>query len=239
VLDAVDGRVAQVDVGAGHVDACAQHHRSVGVQTVSHFAKARLVVRHAAVAERAVGARGVEVAAADAHGLGALLVHIGQAGADQGLGRADHEVEVVAGVEQVAGAAHVPVEAQPVHHLDDGVDVLLLFLLGVGVVEAQVADAAVVARQAEVQADALGVADVQVAVRLGRKARADFRRVGLPRLLLRAGAGRAAPVPAGEFPRRQIGLDDVADEVGDFDVGIGHDGLEAMVRSRNSTGLPR
>jgi hypothetical protein len=47
--------------------------------------------------------------------------------------------------------------------------VLLFFLLGVGVVKAHVADAAVVARQAEVQADALGVAHVQVAVGFGRK----------------------------------------------------------------------
>jgi hypothetical protein len=38
-------------------------------------------------------------------------------------------------------------EAQPLHGVLDAVDVLLLFLLGVGVVEAQVAHAAVVARQ--------------------------------------------------------------------------------------------
>jgi phosphohistidine phosphatase SixA len=52
-----------------------------------------------------------------------------------------------------------PVEAEPAHRVDDGVDVLLLFLLRIGVVEAQVAAAAVVARQAEVQADRLGVAE--------------------------------------------------------------------------------
>ena len=47
-------------------------------------------------------------------------------------------------------------------------------LLGrVGVVEAQVADAAEVAGQAEIEADALGVADVKVPVRLGREAGHD------------------------------------------------------------------
>jgi hypothetical protein len=55
------------------------------------------------------------------------------------------------------------------HGVDDGIDVLLLFLLRVGVVEAQVAGAAVVRGQAEIQADRLGVAEMQVAVRLGGK----------------------------------------------------------------------
>src|SRR5690606_29480918 len=50
--------------------------------------------------------------------------------------------------------------------------------LGVRVVEAQVTDAAVVARQAEVDGYALGVADVQVTVRLGREARDDAPAVG-------------------------------------------------------------
>jgi hypothetical protein len=60
------------------------------------------------------------------------------------LGRAVHEVEVVAGVEQVAGAAGTQSKPSQCTALDDGVDVLLLFLFGVGVVEAQVAHAAVV-----------------------------------------------------------------------------------------------
>ena len=72
-----------------------------------------------------------------------------------------------------AGLAGVPREAQPVHGVDDRVHVLGVFLHRIRVVEAQVADAAVVARQAEVQADALGMAHVQVAVGLGREARAD------------------------------------------------------------------
>ncbi len=51
------------------------------------------------------------------------------------------------------------------------------FFFGVGVVKAQVAGALVVAGQAKVQANAFGVAHVQVAVGLGRKAGADFGRV--------------------------------------------------------------
>src|SRR5262249_17131756 len=68
-----------------------------------------------------------------------------------------------------------PLEAEPVDVERDGIDVFLLLLAGVGVVEAQVAMAAVLECGAEVEADRLGVADVQVAVGLGRKARADLR----------------------------------------------------------------
>ena len=78
--------------------------------------------------------------------------------------------EVVGGV-----AEPLPLEAEPAHVLPDGVDVLLLFLFGIGVVEAQVGLAAELVGEAEVDADGLGVADVQVAVGLGWKARLDDR----------------------------------------------------------------
>ena len=50
-----------------------------------------------------------------------------------------------------------------------------LFLFGIGVVEAQVGLAAELVGEAEVDADGLGVADVEVAVGLGWKARLDLR----------------------------------------------------------------
>ena len=56
----------------------------------------------------------------------------------------------------------------------DGVDVFDLLLCRVGVVHAQVADAAELARDAEVEADRFALADVEVAVRLGRKAGVNF-----------------------------------------------------------------
>ena len=76
--------------------------------------------------------------------------------------------EVVGGV-----AEALPLEAEPAHVRLDGVDVLLLFLFGIGVVEAQVGLAAELVGESEVEADGLGVADVEVAVGLGRKARLD------------------------------------------------------------------
>jgi hypothetical protein len=62
-----------------------------------------------------------------------------------------------------------PVETEPVHVGLDGVDVLLLLFHRVGVVEAQVAAAAELASDAEVETDGLGMADVQVAVGLRRE----------------------------------------------------------------------
>jgi hypothetical protein len=209
VLDAVEGRVAQVDVGRRHVDLRAQHGCAVGQAAALHVVPARQVLVHAAAAERAVGAGRAEVATVGAHLLWRLLVDIGQAVAHQRLGRACHEVEVAAGVVQVAGAAGVPVEAEPVHRLDDGVDVLLLLLLGIGVVEAQVAYAAVVRREAEVQADALGVADVQVAVGLGREAGADAGRVRAAGCVVGRVAGAAAEAAAVVGAGREVALDDL------------------------------
>jgi hypothetical protein len=94
---------------------------------------------------------------------------------DQVLGHLVQLAEVVAGVVQVFLAALFPGEAEPLDAVHDGVDVFLVFLLGIGVVEAQVAAAGVVARQAEVQADRFGMAHVQVAVRLRRETGDDRR----------------------------------------------------------------
>ena len=68
-----------------------------------------------------------------------------------------------------------PAADEPVHVLGDGIHVFDVFLGRVGVVHAQVADAAEFAGDAEVQADAFGVADVQVAVRFRRKAGVNAR----------------------------------------------------------------
>src|SRR5207249_11837511 len=66
-----------------------------------------------------------------------------------------------------------PVEPQPADVLLDRLDVLDVLLRRVGVVEAEVAAAAVVPGEAEVQANRLGVADVEVAVGLGGEPRDD------------------------------------------------------------------
>ena len=84
------------------------------------------------------------------------------------LGELVQLLEVVARVELL-----VPLEAEPLDVALDGLDVLDVFGERVRVVEAQVAAAAELLRDAEVEADRLHVADVREAVRLGREARRD------------------------------------------------------------------
>ena len=197
VPDPVHGRVAQVDVGRVHVDLRAQDMRAVRVLAGLHLAQQLQVLFDAAIAERAVAAALGEGAARGAHFFCALAIDIRKAARHQVLGERVELVEVVGGEELVAGAVGVPRKPEPVHGIDDRVDVLLLFLGRVGVVEAQVAHAAEVAREAEVEADALGVAVVQVAVGFRREARADL-----------------CPVAAcGVLARSEVVLDDAADEI--------------------------
>jgi hypothetical protein len=90
--------------------------------------------------------------------LGRLLVHVGEPGDDQVLGRAVHEVKVVAGevfVRLEGAGSHGAVSqagfvAQPLHRVADAIDVFLLFFLRVGVIEAQVTHATVFLGELEV-----------------------------------------------------------------------------------------
>src|SRR4051794_32983697 len=84
-----------------------------------------------------------------------------------------------------------PIEAEPAHVSLDRVDVFLLFPRRIGVIEAQIAVAAELLRDPEVEADGFGVPDMQIAVRLGGEARHH----------------------AFVTPRRKIIRHDVADEV--------------------------
>ena len=176
VQNAVHGRVAQVDVGRGHIDLGAQRARAVGKLPVLHALEQVEVFGHAAVAVRAVAPRLRERAAVFAHLVLAEVVHIGNALFDELDG------QLVALVEVRRAEQHlIPLEAEPADILLDGVDILRILLGGVGVVEAEVAGTAVPLGHAKVDGQRLGVADVQVAVRLRREAR-PYARIGLARL---------------------------------------------------------
>ena len=119
-----------------------------------------------AIAVGAVRARLGERAAGFADLVGREVADVGLAGLDQLHGPLVNLLEIVRGVKQPV----LPIEAQPADVLHDRIDVLDVLFAGVGIVEAEVAQAAELLGDAEVQADRLGVADVQVAVGLGRKA---------------------------------------------------------------------
>ncbi len=119
--------------------------------------------------------------------LGAQRVHVREPQLDESFGCLVELLEIIRGVRE----AIAPVESQPVHILLDGIDVLLVFLVRVGIVVTQVGAPAGLFGHAEIEADRHHVADVQVAVRLRRKPRDDFL----------------------VFPGREVVMDDLADKV--------------------------
>ncbi len=187
VEDAVEERIAQVDVTGRHVDLGAEHARSIGKLAGPHAAEEIEVLLDRAVAVGAVLPGLGQRAAARADLVLRLVVHIGEAVANEVLGPFVELLEIVRCVIEMGA----PVEAEPAHVLLDGVDVFLRLLGRIGVVEAQVAAAAELLRHAEIEANGLGVADVKIAVGLGRKPRDH------PGMALRI----------------KIGLNDVADEI--------------------------
>ena len=189
----------------------AGHACAVGELAVPHPLEEVQVLLDRAVPPRAVAAGLGERAAVLADLVGREIVHVGLAGADEMDGPGVELLEVVRRVEEVLA----PVEAEPAHVRLDGVDVRLLLPFRIGVVETEVAAAAELARDAEIEADRLRMPDVQVAVGLGRKARDD----------------RGLPTVA------QVGGHDVADEVGALWVGRGLEG-HVGVRARAATSGP-
>src|SRR5581483_6672935 len=189
VADPVEQRVAHLHVRRRQVDLRPQHARPVGELPGPHPAEEVEVLVHAAVPVGRRAPRLRQRAAVLPDLVLAQVVDVGLAVADQELGQLVHLLEVVRGVQRPPAVG----EAEPLDVGADGVDVLDLLLLGVGVVEAEVAAAAVLQGDAEVQADRLGVADVEVAVGLRREPRHDLAAV---------------------LPGAVVLVDDVADEVG-------------------------
>ncbi len=187
VQDAVEHGIAQIDVAGRHVDPGAQHARAVGKLAGLHAAKQIEVFRHRAVAKRAVLTGFGQRAALEPDLLLRLVVDIGMASADQAFRPFVELFEIIRCVKNLGS----PVVAEPVHVGLNRVDVFLLLLGGIGIVEPQVTAPGKLLRDAEIERDRLGMADVQVAVRLRREARHD--------LAVSVGV--------------EIGLDDVANEI--------------------------
>ena len=185
--DPEEDRIPHDHVGRCHVDAGAQHVRSVLEFAGAHASEEVEALLHGTVPPGA-GAPGL------GHGapvgtdlLLAEAVDVRRSLLDQQDAVVVELLEIVRGVAQLA-----PLEAQPADVAFDGLDVAGLFGLGVGVVEAQVAGAPVLGGDPEVEADGLGVADVQQPVGFGREAGGD---------------------PPSVLPAGQVGSDDLAHEV--------------------------
>ena len=166
VQNAIHHRVAQVEIGRRHVDFGAQRARAIGKLAGLHALEQIEILFHRAIAIGALFARLGEGAARLAHFFGAQI-------ANEGFAVADHLQRPFVELAEVVGSVvqAIPLEPQPAHVLHDGIDVFGLFLARVGIVEAQIGLAAELVGQSEIQADGFGVAQVQIAVGLGGKAR--------------------------------------------------------------------
>ena len=168
IADAVDDRIPQVEVAGGQVDLGTQGLGSLRELTVAHAFKEIQTLLNGPVPIRA-DSRHAHVAPVGLKLLRAELADIGKALFDQLHGKLVVLLKVVGPVEK----AVAPVKAQPVDVLLDGVHVLRVLLGGVGVVHPQVAQSAELLSGAEVDAQRLAVADMQIAVGLRRKTGVD------------------------------------------------------------------
>ena len=153
--DAIDDRIAEVHIGRCHVDFGAEGHGAFVELAAVHAQEEVSTLRRGTVAEGAfaAGYSGRSLLLGD--GLGRLFIHISMTVIDEPEGKLKELTEIVGGVIDV-----FPAEAEPLDVLLDGVDILDVFFDGIGVVEAQVARAAILTGDAEVEADGLGVTDV-------------------------------------------------------------------------------
>ncbi|MGY4595783.1 hypothetical protein ACVWXL_003529 [Bradyrhizobium sp. GM22.5] len=164
-----------------------QHARAVREFARLHATEQVEVFIHGAIAERRVLAGLGQRAARKTNLLLGLVIDIGEPVADQLLRPFVEAVEIVRSEEQVLA----PVEAEPAHVGLDGIDIFLLFLDRIGVVEAQMATARKLLGDAEIERDRLGVADMEITVRLRREPGHDLLVFGL----------------------LEVGLDDVTNEI--------------------------
>ena len=133
--DPVQRRVAQVDVGRGHVDARAQHHAALGVRAGAHLLQQFAALLGRARAVRRVAAGLGQGPAGRAHLLGARLVDIGVPQPHQILRARVQVLEVVGREVQVVLLRIGPVESQPAYRIEDRVDVFLVLARRIGIVE--------------------------------------------------------------------------------------------------------
>jgi hypothetical protein len=118
-------------------------------------------------------------AAVRANLVGIEAIDVGLAVTNQSDGKLVQALEVVRGEIQA-----IPLKAEPLDVLFDGVDVLDVFLRRVRVVEPEVTGAVGFFGDAEIETDRLGVADVKIAVRLRWKAGGHTTRMFAGRQIL-------------------------------------------------------
>ena len=196
-IDAIHRRIAQEHIGIGHVNLGAQHAGAFLKFAILHALKQIEVFLHGAIAIGAVHARLGERAAIDAHLLGRLIIDIRDAAADHIAGNLIQAVKEIGGKIQF-----IPFIAQPFDVCDESG-----FLLGgIGIVKAQIALAAIFLGNAKIDAQCLGVADMQITIRFRGKAgaymvKASTGKVFVDKFLNKIGCASLFILHIGDLPQ--------------------------------------
>ena len=168
--DPVDDGIAHVDVRGGHVDLRPQDLGTVRELAGAHPGEKIKVLLDGAVAVGALFSGRRQRAAVFAHFTVGKLADIRLAEPDQ-LHRVFIKFfKIIRSEEQFV----FPVRAEPADVLHDGLHVFGIFLCRIRVVETQMEGSSVFLRGAVVQADGLGMSDVQISVRFRRETGHDF-----------------------------------------------------------------
>ncbi len=160
----VEHRVAHVEVAGSQVDPGPEGIFPLGEFAGPHPAEKIEAFGGGPVPVWAAG-RDAHIPAIFAELLRGQLTDIGKALIDQFLGIFIGFIKIIRAVEEPV----FPIKAEPADVFLDGVDKFGILLGRIRIIHAQVADAAVFFRGAEVYAKGLAMADVQVAVGFRRK----------------------------------------------------------------------
>lgn len=168
VHDSIKDGVAEIEVGRRHIDLRPQGFGSVGEFPLFHSSKEVKVFFNRAITIRAFATWLRQRSSVLSHLISVEVAHKGDPLANQLACPVVKLFEIVGSVQQF-----IPLEAEPIDVRFDRIDVLFAFLGRIRIIESKVAVSAIGFGQAEIKADAFGVPDVQIAIRLRRKSGVD------------------------------------------------------------------
>ena len=166
MLDTIEKRIAEHHVRARHINLRPEDFLAVSIFAGFHITENLEVLLHAPVSVRAFLARLGKSSSVLPDLVCAEIVNISLAVLDE------LDCTVVDEIKIVRSEKHIfPPETEPLDILLDCVDIFDVLTGRIGVVKAEIAYAVVLLRRAEIYAQSLGVTDMEIAVRLGRKSR--------------------------------------------------------------------
>ena len=165
--NAINDRVAHDDIRRRHVNLRAETFLAVRVFPVFHLFKKAQIFFDAAIPIRAFRARMRQIAAHRVDFLSRRIVHIRQPHLNQAARKFVELGEIIGRIMH----RFLPLETEPFHVFQNGIDVLHLFFGRIRIVKTDIRLPVIFLPQTEIEANALHVPDVQIAVRFRRKTR--------------------------------------------------------------------